>query len=147
MARDALVKKSKCGNTRKNYDLNNISETLLKGTKMTPDQITQLRQLLERARKVFWNDEGWTWYKVETAHVLPLIEKALALLPCPTCNGTKKVFLPESQAKDCPGYSPFAPTPSIPCPDCQPPTEKTCQKEGNCTRYMDGTCEDCPDYK
>ena len=78
---------------------------------MTPDQITQLRQLLKKARKVFWNDEGWTWYKVETVRVLPLIDQALALLPCPTCDGDEQILLPRVGM---PGVD------WEPCPDCQP---------------------------
>ncbi len=77
---------------------------------MTPDQITQLRELLNKARKVFWHEEGWTWYRVCTAEVLPLIDQALALLPCPTCDGTKKIVAS--------GYWGMLHK-EVPCPDCK----------------------------
>ena len=85
---------------------------------MTPDQITQLRQLLEKARRAFWNDEGWTWYRVETTRVLPLIDQALALLPCPTCRDTKLVDLVGT------GFHKYDngvgdPPKLYPCPDCK----------------------------
>lgn len=70
------------------------------------------------------------------------IDEALALLPCETCGGTS-----HSKALVVDDLSGGIVDTDIPCPDCQPSAEKTCQKEGNCTRYMDGTCEDCPDYK
>ena len=86
---------------------------------MTPDQITQLRQLLQKARKAFWNDEDWTWYKVETTRVLPLIDQALALLPCPTCSDSGRIptFDQASQTAD-----------ADPCPDCQPRTCVCCEE-------------------
>lgn len=63
----------------------------------------QIRQLLKEAQKAFWHDEGWTWFRVETTKVLPLIDQALALLPCKTCNCVKSLHLEGA----------------ILCPDCQ----------------------------
>ena len=82
---------------------------------MTPDQITQLRQLLEKARRAFWNDEGWTWYRVETTRVLPLIDQALALLPCPTCNGMGIMMRCVIRKED----GELMSQDPEPCPDCQ----------------------------
>ena len=114
---------------------------------MTPDQIIQLRQLMFEIFAIADNDEPLP-VEGEPLCSFPriknLAEQALALLPCETCNGTKRktVFYP--------GQREFGGDAStsreIPCPDCKEP-EKACTKEGDCTRYMDGTCADCPDYK
>lgn len=77
---------------------------------MKNTDIQKIRQLLKTAQKAFWNDEGWTWFQVETSKVLPLIDKALALLPCETCGGTGKKLI-----SGCWGMV----HKEIPCPDCQ----------------------------
>ena len=83
---------------------------------MTPDQITQLRQLLKKAKKDVGNlTPAEICYPLYgEVSVEKIIDKALAILPCETCNGTSKVHWnygdPEVQAivkADCP------------CPDCK----------------------------
>jgi len=75
---------------------------------MTPDQITQLRTLIIEMRErlqLLYEGE----LKIES-----LADKALALLPCPTCNGDEQILLPR---KDTPGVD------WEPCPTCKS-TEK-----------------------
>ena len=80
---------------------------------MTPDQITQLRQVLKKAKAIRKN--GMTFndtYTVQDglAKICDCVDQALALLPCETCNGTgKKLIL------GCWGMV----HKEIPCPDCQ----------------------------
>jgi|GEM_PF-4468338 len=74
---------------------------------MTPDQITEIRRKLGLALAASENNFNHT-----SANY---ICQALALLPCPTCNGTSKVpdgiFIPR------PGDLTIGP--SEPCPDCK----------------------------
>ena len=54
---------------------------------MTPDQITQLRQCLKNIEKYYTKRGG----RVNSPmYVRQQLKQALALLPCPTCNGTGK---------------------------------------------------------
>lgn len=74
---------------------------------MTPDQITQLRQLLVEANRHTSKNGG---YICCSKRVRECLDAALALLPCPTCNGKGTIFAP----KDITGMRV-----TIPCPDCQ----------------------------
>lgn len=77
---------------------------------MTPDQITQLRQLL---KKIILDIN---LYKIVEAQVL--LDRTLALLPCETCGDTKLVDLVGT------GFHKHDngigdPPKLYPCPDCQ----------------------------
>lgn len=76
---------------------------------MTPDQIIQLRQKLKIAQAFYKNNFFHSCGRT--------IDEALALLPCPTCNGTGR------EIKFSPGQREFGGDASssyeIPCPDCQ----------------------------
>jgi len=80
---------------------------------MTPDQIHQLRTLLKNTRKdclcvihedcpccIHWGEQ---------------VDKALALLPCPTCNGTRNVGGSGDENEE----GKYIETETVPCPDCQ----------------------------
>jgi len=56
---------------------------------MTPDQITQLRQLIEKTRSVYAGYGSSERYEKLSSY----LDQALALLPCPTCGDTKLVDL------------------------------------------------------
>ena len=82
---------------------------------MTPDQITQLRQLLREAQEAVGSltPAGICYPLYGEKEIQTTLAKALALLPCSTCNGSSKV--------------PYVPIGEIftdsrtpgPCPDCQ----------------------------
>lgn len=83
---------------------------------MTPNQIIQLRQTLQKAKAVRRN--GMTFndkYTVEAglAKICDCVDEALALLPCETCNGTKQI--PTAQSRG------FGKENEIidACPDCK----------------------------
>ena len=79
---------------------------------MTSDQITQLHRLLRNAQDCakdtnieqkmkIDSNQAYKWIMQDMFH---WIDKALALLPCPTCNGTGM---------------PKVKSPGAICPDCQ----------------------------
>ncbi len=73
---------------------------------MTLDQITQLRTLLKEIKVAAGKCQKNVFFYLKA-------EKALALLPCETCNGAGKVpYVPIG------GMFPDPHTPG-PCPDCQ----------------------------
>ncbi len=75
---------------------------------MTLDQITQLRTLLEEiitTRVMCCDGKPQGDYACDL-HI-KIAEQALALLPCPTCNGREVVRTPEMGGGD------------MPCPDCK----------------------------
>ena len=78
---------------------------------MTPDQITQLRQNAFLIRSIADNDED-KQLKGEPEACFPrikrLADQILALLPCSTCNGTKKALI---------GGRAYGT--NEPCPDCK----------------------------
>jgi hypothetical protein len=76
---------------------------------MPPDQITQLRQLLNRTKGQVETTIERAIYSKRAAEgpgnkALGFLEQALALLPCPTCNDRYKQIAG-----------------GMPCPDCQQP--------------------------
>ncbi len=87
---------------------------------MTPDQITQLRHVLKVAVCPNCDGSGAIAHQVsedewEPEQCLWCVEReqALVLLPCETCNGTRKVpYVPIG------GMFPHPSTPG-PCPDCR----------------------------
>ena len=85
---------------------------LLKGTQMTPDQIAQLRTILKEVLDNFPQANY-----IEDCKSIRLLEQALALLPCETCNGTE-IQKPKDGCGDCLAGDGncFA---DCPCPDCQ----------------------------
>lgn len=78
---------------------------------MTPDQITQLRQLLKYVKKILRYEYSNTRYDANFSG----LDQALALLPCPICNGTGKV--PNGVFISCLGDLTVGPGES--CPDCK----------------------------
>ena len=90
---------------------------------MTPDQITQLRQKLEQAL-AFYED---ALFNASAGAV----SEALAILPCPTCNGMGIVQTEKS------GYSI---TPCIPCPDCQPKLCVCCEEVTEENTHLHRNC-------
>jgi len=70
-----------------------------KGTKMTPDQIKNLRALLIEAKETL----EFSITRNSDGQVLCLenINQALALLPCPTCNDRYKQIAGGSPCPDC----------------------------------------------
>ena len=55
---------------------------------MTPDQITQLRQLIKEVREMIKCPHAKNVVPCDFCKRTRLLDEALALLPCPTCNGT-----------------------------------------------------------
>ena len=104
---------------------------------MTPNQITQLRQLLFEIFAIADNDEPLP-VEGEPLCSFPriknLAEQALALLPCETCNGTRFV---QAECEACAigvSHSPSECGGGKPCPDCQP-----------CKRCEEAHTTSCPD--
>ncbi len=83
---------------------------------MKSTDITKIRQLLRTAQKAFWTNEGWTYSHAPTSEVLPLIDEALALLPCETCNGTKRKIIFQPGQREFGGDA--STSYEIPCPGC-----------------------------
>ena len=83
---------------------------------MTPDQITQLRQLLKSHCKKCRIRDDRHYIKISACGIIECdISKALALLPCPTCNGTEMVNTGDADIGD--GIKRVGKF--IDCPDCQ----------------------------
>ncbi len=86
---------------------------------MTLDQITQLRQLLKKARQEVRNltPAGICYPLYEELSVEKVIDEALALLPCLTCNGSE-IKKPESGCGECLAGDGNCRA-ECPCPDCK----------------------------
>ena len=79
---------------------------------MTPDQIIQLRILLFEIFAIADNDEPDDEPLCSFPKIKKLADQALALLPCPTCNGTGKKMSTDFHGGTFGNY--------LPCSDCQP---------------------------
>jgi len=94
---------------------------------MTPDQIHQLRQLLNRAQDYAKDsnierlnsiDENQT-YKWIMRDMFQAVSEALALLPCETCNGTKWLDWQHPKIVKRLAEETGTIPEQYPCPDCQ----------------------------
>jgi len=114
---------------------------------MTPDQIAQLRQLLKEVLADFPKANY-----IEDCKKMRLLEQALALLPCPTCNGTSKKPRPKGQSHcrlllcqdlnlSC-GKCDFY-IPCDPCPTCNGTGQCKDPKAGNSNMLTLMECPDC----
>ncbi|KKN56245.1 hypothetical protein LCGC14_0573900 [marine sediment metagenome] len=105
---------------------------------MTPDQIIQLRQLIKEVREMIKCPHDKNVVPCDFCKRTRLLDEALALLPCENCGGSGVEEFRDIESDGDLTYRP--------CPRCRKP-KKECKKKGSCTRYMDGTCEDCPAYQ
>ena len=111
-----------------------FSTRQMKGTKMTPDQITQLRRILKDMCRIS-NTEP---HNAADMAYGALALDALALLPCPTCNGTSEIPMTMPQephpCKTCHGTrmkrlrgkTQEGGSAYETCPDCQQHSPQTC---------------------
>ena len=90
-----------------------------KGTKMTPDQITQIRKLLKRAKQEIKSlTPAEICYPLYGERVpIHILDETLALLPCGTCGDTG-IKAPENGCGVCLEIDGNCRV-DCPCPDCQ----------------------------
>ena len=109
---------------------------------MNPDQITQLRQLLREAQEAVGSltPAGICYPLYGEKEIQTTLAKALALLPCPTCNGMGIMMRCVVRKKD----SELVSQSPEPCPDCQPKSCVCCEEVTKENAHLHRNCGKWP---